>query len=80
MLSVPPAAAFAGTVTVQPGQTLSQVATEEHTTVAALAAANGISQPDLVVAGTVLQVPVPGPDRAGHRCRAGGHRRHGAAR
>jgi LysM repeat protein len=49
--------AFAGTVTVQPGQSLSQVAAEEGTTVAALAAANGITNPDLVDAGVVLQVP-----------------------
>jgi LysM repeat protein len=49
--------AFAGTVTVQPGQSLSQVAAEEGTTVAALAAANGITNPDLVDAGAVLQVP-----------------------
>jgi LysM repeat protein len=49
--------AFAGTVTVQPGQTLSQVAADLHTTVAALAAANGITDPDRVDAGTVLQVP-----------------------
>jgi LysM repeat protein len=49
--------AFAGTVTVQPGQSLSQVAAEEGTTVAALVAANGITNPDLVDAGAVLQVP-----------------------
>jgi N-acetylmuramoyl-L-alanine amidase len=49
--------AFAGTVTVQPGQSLSQVAAEDGTTVAALAAANGITNPDLVDAGAVLQVP-----------------------
>jgi LysM repeat protein len=49
--------AFAGTVSVQPGQSLSQVAAEEGTTVAALVAANGITNPDLVDAGAVLQVP-----------------------
>ena len=49
--------AFAGTVTVQPGQSLSQVAAEEGTTVAALAAANGITNLNLVDAGVVLQVP-----------------------
>ena len=49
--------AYAGTVTVQSGQSLSQVAAEVHTTVAALATANGISNPNLVEAGAVLQIP-----------------------
>jgi LysM repeat protein len=57
LVMVPAKPAYAGTVTVQPGQTLSQVAAEEGVTVAALAAANGISNPNLVDAGTVLQVP-----------------------
>jgi len=56
-VSLPSGAAFAGTVTVQPGQTLSEVAAETDTTVAALAAANGIGNPDLIVAGSVLRVP-----------------------
>jgi LysM repeat protein len=56
--------AYAGTVTVQPGQTLSQVAAEEQTTVAALAAANGISNPNQVDAGTVLRLPGPAPAAA----------------
>ncbi|HXQ60368.1 MAG TPA: LysM peptidoglycan-binding domain-containing protein [Acidimicrobiales bacterium] len=54
---LPSGDAYAGTVTVQPGQTLSQVAIDEHTTVAALMAANNIGNPDVVLAGTVLQVP-----------------------
>src|SRR5579871_2906837 len=49
--------AAAATVTVQRGQTLSQLAAQLHTTVAALAAANGITNPDRVLAGAVLQVP-----------------------
>ncbi len=57
----PSGAAFAGTVTVEPGQSLSQVAAEEGTSVSALAAANGITNPNLVDAGAVLQVPGPGP-------------------
>jgi LysM repeat protein len=56
-VALPSGPAFAGTVTVLPGQTLSQVAAEENTTVAALAAANGITNPDLVRAGAVLQIP-----------------------
>src|SRR5580658_10296309 len=56
-LALPGAVAAAGTVTVQPGQSLSQVAAQVGSTVGALAAANGISNPNLVDAGTVLQVP-----------------------
>lgn len=53
-------AAWAGTVTVQPGQTLSQVAAELGTTVAALAAANGLANPNRVLAGELLRVPSAG--------------------
>ena len=56
---LPSGVAAAGTVTVQPGQSLSQVAAAEGTTVGALAAANGIGNPNQVDAGTVLQVPGP---------------------
>ena len=56
-LGWPAGTAGAGTVTVQPGQSLSQVAAEEQTTVGALAAANGITNPNVVDAGTVLQIP-----------------------
>jgi LysM repeat protein len=56
-VALPSGSAWAGTVTVQRGQTLSQVAAEEHVTVAALVAANGITNPNLVDAGSVLQVP-----------------------
>src|SRR5580658_4334172 len=63
--ALPSGSAFAGTVTVQPGQTLSQVAAEEDTTVAALAAANGITNPNLVAAGAVLHVPAASPPAAG---------------
>jgi LysM repeat protein len=52
--------ASAATVTVQPGQNLTQIAAELHTTVTALVAANHIANPDRVLAGSVLQVPVPG--------------------
>lgn len=49
--------AAAATVTVQRGQTLTQIAGSLHITVASLAAANGITDPDHVLAGQVLQVP-----------------------
>lgn len=53
--------AFALSVQVQPGDTLSAIAARYHTTVAALAAANGISNPNLVIAGATLQIPGPAP-------------------
>jgi LysM repeat protein len=64
---LPSGSAFAGSVTVQPGQTLSQLAAQYQTTVAALAAANDITNPNDVDAGSVLQVPGPAaaaPSRA----------------
>jgi LysM repeat protein len=54
-------AAFATTVTLRPGDTLSAIAVRYHTTVAALAAANGITNPNHIVAGATLSVPVPAP-------------------
>ncbi len=58
--------AFAATATVRPGDTLSAIATRYDTTVAALAAANGISNPDEIYAGATLQVPgtTPAPHAA----------------
>ncbi len=47
----------ATTVRVRAGQTLTQIASTYGTTVAALAAANGIENPNLVVAGAELTVP-----------------------
>jgi N-acetylmuramoyl-L-alanine amidase len=52
-----PASATPGTVTVRLGDTLTSIASRSHTTVAALAAANGITNPDRIVAGTVLHLP-----------------------
>lgn len=49
--------AAAATVTVQRGETLTQIAALLHTTVSALAAANGITDVDRVLAGQLLQVP-----------------------
>jgi LysM repeat protein len=50
-------AAFATAVTVRTGDTLSAMALRYHTTVAALAAANGITDPNRIVAGATVQVP-----------------------
>jgi LysM repeat protein len=49
--------AGAATVTVARGQTLTQIARNNGTTVPALASANGLSDPNRVEAGTVLQLP-----------------------
>jgi LysM repeat protein len=50
-------AATTTAVTVQPGDTLSAIAVRYRTTVAALVAANGITDPNRILAGAVLQVP-----------------------
>jgi len=49
--------ASAGTVRVTSGETLWSIASRYGTTVAALAAANDITNPNLVYTGAVLQVP-----------------------
>jgi N-acetylmuramoyl-L-alanine amidase len=49
--------AWASTVTLRRGETLSQLAVELHTTVAALVAANHLADPNRVYAGQVLVVP-----------------------
>jgi N-acetylmuramoyl-L-alanine amidase len=49
-----------GSVVVQPGQTLSSVATSFDTTVAALASANNLVDPNNIVVGSVLRIPGPG--------------------
>ena len=56
-----PGQAGAATVTVTPGETLTQIAQNYGTTVPALAAANGLADPNQVEAGSVLQVPSPVP-------------------
>ena len=53
-------ASSAATVTVAPGETLLGIADEYGTTVAALEAANSLTDPNTIVAGSVLQVPGPG--------------------
>lgn len=50
------AAASAGTVEVQSGDTLSKIAAANNTTVDALAKANGISNKDLILAGSSLEI------------------------
>jgi N-acetylmuramoyl-L-alanine amidase len=52
-----PGTAGATTVRVEPGGTLSQIADTYGTSVTALVAANGIANPNLVLAGAVLQIP-----------------------
>lgn len=66
-----PAAALAAhtpsgaTHVVVPGETLSGIATRHGTSVAAVAAANGLADPDLVVAGTTLTIPAAAAAPAG---------------
>lgn len=48
--------------TVQKGDTLSHIAKEYNTTVAALVAANGIANPNKIFVGQVLNIPVADPD------------------
>ena len=45
------------TVVVEPGQTISSIAAQYHTTVSVLAATNHLADPNHVVIGSVLQVP-----------------------
>lgn len=52
------------TYRIQSGDTLSQLAQRNGTTVSALAKANNISNPDLIIAGKTLQIP-DGMDRGG---------------
>ena len=54
------ALAASGTYVVRSGETLSQIAARNGTTVRALVDANGISNPDLIVAGQELAVPGSG--------------------
>ena len=49
--------AAAASVTISPGQSLASIASLHHTTVGQLAAANHIANPNLVIAGQVLQIP-----------------------
>src|ERR1700730_15571903 len=57
VVASPVAPSSAATVTVAPGETLLGIAHEYGTTVAALEAANDLTDPNTIVAGSVLQVP-----------------------
>lgn len=63
------------TYTVAPGDTLSDIALRLHVPVDELAAANGITDPDRIVAGQVLVLPAPvglaAPATTGYVVRAG---------
>ncbi|HXH57235.1 transglycosylase SLT domain-containing protein [Iamia sp.] len=54
-----------GSYTVRPGETLSGIALQHGTSVAALAAANGLADPDRVRHGTTLTIPAAGTATAG---------------
>jgi LysM repeat protein len=57
VVASPVAPSSATTVTVAPGETLLGIAREYGTTVAALEAANDLTDPNTIVAGSVLKVP-----------------------
>jgi LysM repeat protein len=59
------AGATPGEILVAPGETLWSLSQQWGTTVDALAEANGIADPNLVLAGTELRVPGPGAAAAG---------------
>ncbi len=61
-----------GAHTVRPGETLSAIAARYGTTVAALAAANHVADPDRIHAGQRLRVPTAAPSATGSR-RASSH-------
>lgn len=54
-----------GTFTVQPGDTLSSLAAQLGVSVSALAAANGVTDPDLIYAGKVMRIPGAGGSSGG---------------
>jgi len=61
-----PEVAGASSVVVSPGQTLSQIAGDNDTTVAALEALNNISDPNQIDTGWVLQLPGATASPSGH--------------
>lgn len=56
----PPSAPTYITYTIQPGDTLSEIAERFGTTVSSLSALNGISDPNLIYAGNTLRIPQGG--------------------
>ncbi len=58
-------AALAASTTVRPGDTLTAIAARYGTTVSALVAANGITNPNQIYAGATIQIPSPSAPPAG---------------
>lgn len=54
----------AKTITIEKGDTLSELALKYNTTVEELAELNGIKNPDLIYAGNKLEIPVPSKEHA----------------
>jgi LysM repeat protein len=78
LLALAAGTARGATVTVAPGDTLGAIAARHGTTVAALASANGLADPDLIRAGARLTVPgggsgggAPAPSGGSYRVRPG---------
>lgn len=78
ILALAASSASAASVQVRPGDTLSGIAARAGVSVQALAAANGIADPDLVVAGTRLTLPgtAGAPSAPGAGAPAGAGARH----
>jgi soluble lytic murein transglycosylase-like protein len=57
VLTIPTASSGGGSYVVRPGDTLSGIAARYGTSVSALARANGVSQVDLILAGSRLTIP-----------------------
>jgi len=72
LVMLAPGPGAGATVTLQPGETLSAIAARSGVSVGALAAANGIGDPDRVVAGTRLTLP-GGGGGGGAAAGTGGH-------
>ena len=72
--SPPPAGS--ATYTVRPGDTLSSIAQRHGTTIRSIQAASGLSNPNIVVVGTVLTIPTTGGGSTDVRCPVQGTMRH----
>ena len=74
--AAPAAEATSGSYTVQRGDTLGSIATRHRTSIAAIVAANGIKNPNLVRVGQVLSVPTSAPGGPAVAAPAGGATHH----